>query len=83
MFERTIVPPEMAALLLPVHDSPKVRGFLFRLGGVELFYGNNAEYLTRMRCYARVYSHNEMCQNSRNSWSWGNKAHGKWVVVYE
>lgn len=80
---RNIVPPEMAALLLPVHDSPKVKGYIFKRGSMGMYHANGTHYLTRVRGCARVYSYEEVCQNSRNGWSWGNKAHGTWVTVYE
>ncbi len=76
---RNIVPPEMAALLLPVPGT--VKGYMFRRGGMELYHAKNGT-MTVIRDEAYVYSWREAVQASRNSWSWGRKSHGTWVVAY-
>ena len=85
MFERittNIVPPEMAALLLPITTSPKIKGFMFRRHIDGLFYGTDG-VLTILRSKARVYDKWEAAGVSRNEWQWGRKTKGHWVVVYE
>jgi hypothetical protein len=84
MFERivrNIVPPEMAALLLPVTTSPKVRGYLFRKIDTDLYYSRFGT-VTVLRDHARIYSPEQVQIASRNHWNWGHKSHGSWVVVY-
>lgn len=84
MFERitrNIVPPEMAALLLPATTSPKVKGYMFRREGINLYHCVNGS-LTILRKQAYVYTAEQVELATLNSWSWGRKPHGKWVVVY-
>lgn len=84
MFERivrNIVPPEMAALLLPATTSPKIRGYLFRRNANGLYHGING-VLTILKSRARVYSISDAEYCSRNKWNWGTRQYGTWVVVY-
>ncbi len=85
MFERittNIVPPEMAALLLPATTSPKVRGYIFRRHSDGLYHGTNG-VVTVLRSNAHIYSRDGMARATRNYWSWGCKGIGTWIIVYE
>jgi len=79
--QRHIVPPEMAALLLPVKGIGKVKGYMFRRGCDGLWH-SKAGYITILREDAHVYSWREVVQACRNPWNWGHRRAGHWVVAY-
>ena len=85
--QRNIVPPEMAALLLPVATSPKIKGYMFRRNKDGLFYAKMSQEhkgnLTILRSRARIYQPETIIQVSCRHWNWGHKEQGHWVVVYE